>query len=192
MLVRRVRQTLQGPLRLHSVSNFTYIHVCIETNYFINSHEKTHSKLPGEPATEAKKFSEQCELCGKEMKTRGSLKYHLQITHGRQSENIKCTECDLIFTHRSAMSRHRNKVHYPDRYTCPTCGLSFGSSSEVARHSLKHEVEGRFPCEICGRKFKMECKLKAHIRWHKGEKPFGYVNFVNYSKARERRACLIN
>ena len=95
-----------------------------------------------------------CNLCGHRTYRKAYLKQHIELVHQKKTYNIKCTECDLIFVCQNRMIKHRNLVHFPDKYRCPTCHKSFATKTLMTRHMTVHDSEGQFECNECGRKLK--------------------------------------
>ena len=99
------------------------------------------------------------------------MKMHVEQVHQKKSDDIKCTECPLVFPLRSKMYAHRNAVHFPDKYRCENCLKSFPTAGRLKVHLFSHE-EGKYPCDICGKKLKRPNALEEHRRTHTGEKSF--------------------
>ena len=95
-----------------------------------------------------------CNLCGHQFGKKANLQQHVHLIHQKKSYNVKCTECDLIFVCHNRMIRHRNLVHFPDKYRCTVCRKSFANKTLMTRHMAVHDAEGHFGCEVCGRKLK--------------------------------------
>ena len=114
-----------------------------------------------------------CEHCGKNTyKTKTQLKNHIKFVHEKQSQDVKCTECPLVFPLRSKMYAHRNMVHFPDKHRCGTCLKTFGNANILQTHSLSHQDTKNFACDVCGKRLASANSLDEHKRTHTGEKPF--------------------
>ena len=114
-----------------------------------------------------------CEHCGKNtFRTIKELKDHIRFGHEKQSEDIKCPDCDLVFVRRHLMVYHQNQVHFPDKYKCGICLKSFGNAYGLRHHALFHEEMKKFACDVCGKRLSTGASLDEHKRTHTGEKPF--------------------
>lgn len=82
--------------------------------------------------------------CARKMKTRSSLKKHLQLVHG------------------------------PRNHVCAECGKAFPESSKLKRHFMVHTGEKPFQCTFkgCGKRFSLAFNLRTHVRIHTGERAF--------------------
>lgn len=77
-----------------------------------------------------------CPHCGKEIKSRTNLRYHIKLKH----ENNK-------------------------RFKCPDCGEAYQKNYQLIEHvSAKHTGEKLFQCEYCGDSFTRSWKRNDHIR----------------------------
>ena len=114
-----------------------------------------------------------CEHCGKNIfKSLGELKNHIRFVHEKQSQDIKCTECELVFARRHQMVNHRNLIHFPDKYRCSTCLKSFGTEFQLKKHSRSHQDIKNYGCDVCGKRLASSSSLIEHKRLHTGEKPY--------------------
>ena len=104
-----------------------------------------------------------CNICGHQTNRQAYLQQHVQLVHQKKSYDVKCTECDLIFVDHSRMLKHRNLVHFPDKYRCSVCQKSFATKTLMTRHMAVHDAEGQFECELCGRKVKKLDALRDRV-----------------------------
>ena len=131
-----------------------------------------------------KKLRGPCDQCGSFFKSLASLREHGKVVHEKKSLDVKCTVCDMIFTHRQNMQRHRTLVHYPDKFRCKICQRSFSCNMQLRRHGLVHTDERNFACDECDRKFKRRRDLDDHKMVHAGVKSFGcpYCSYTGTTK----------
>ena len=67
----------------------------------------------------------------------------------------------------------RTFMPQPSRtYTCHACQLVFTSRLEMLKHREIHPPKRRFPCELCDKSFQMKVQLEVHVRTHLGHKPY--------------------
>ena len=138
--------------------------------------------------TEEQRERFHCEYCGKNIfKTESDLKVHIRFVHEKQSQDIKCTECELVFARRYQMVIHKNLVHFPDKHRCSTCLKSFGNNDQLKKHSRSHQDIKSYECDVCGKRLASSSSLIEHKRLHTGEKPYP----CNYCPYRGLSSCLL-
>ncbi|XP_037982265.1 zinc finger protein 345-like [Motacilla alba alba] len=96
------------------------------------------------------------------------VKEHPQLPASRSENHAAntCSECGKIFSHKSALVKHR-KIHSGDRpHVCPDCGKGFIQRSDLAIHRRVHTGERPYGCPECGRRFSVSSSLLAHRRTH--------------------------
>jgi len=113
-----------------------------------------------------------CEICGKMCQSKCDLDKHVLTVHEKKSLDVKCCECDKVFINHGSMSRHKNLVHFPDRFKCGECKKSFGCPRSLKAHEIVHTGEKKFQCDECGRQFRRIGMLKDHKISHTGRKDF--------------------
>ena len=113
-----------------------------------------------------------CDKCGKMFQAPGQLRDHIQFFHEKKSLDVKCTECDMVFTSAQNRNRHRILVHYPDKYKCKTCQRSFSTPKLLQRHELVHSGRWDFSCDECDRQFTSKTNFDEHKRVLAGVKSF--------------------
>ena len=86
---------------------------------------------------------------------------------GRQ---VKCPDCDKIFSSAGNVSNHRKVAHKGVQYQCKICQRQFTTLQSLQDHSRKG-VCVKNKCEDCNQCFKTFPLLKAHRdQEHKGSK----------------------
>lgn len=152
----------------------------------LKMHERTH--LPDE-----EKYSHECDICGKRVVNKWSLKYHINTIHekaqhhfcqlcGRgfgnksnlrshlishSTENVQCEICGGNFKNRISLQSHR-KVHKPEhlrKFVCNICNKSFHNRNHLERHMISHSEVRSFKCpyQNCVNEYKWLKDLKNHI-----------------------------
>lgn len=142
---------------------------------------------------DAEKFAFECEICGKKMVNRFSLKYHISTIHEKEknhfchlcgrgfgnksnlrshlishsTENVSCDVCGGIFKNRVSLQSHK-KIHKPKhlrKFSCKTCNKTFHSQHHLSRHSIAHSDERRFKCPFpnCLNEYKWQKDLNNHL-----------------------------
>ena len=155
-------------------------------NCGLKSHLRTH--LPDE-----ERLAFECEICGKRMVNKFSLKYHISTIHemaknyfcylcGRgfgnksnlrshlishSTENVSCEICGGTFKNRISLQSHK-KVHKPKHllnFVCKTCNKGFHSRNHLMRHEIAHSDERGFKCPFanCLNEYKWQKDLNNHM-----------------------------
>ncbi|XP_042556032.1 zinc finger protein 473 [Dipodomys spectabilis] len=87
-------------------------------------------------------------------------------------KSLKCTQCGLMFTHRSSLTQHQRSHPTRKHFPCAQCGKTFRQSCSLSRHLRVHSGEKPHTCHHCGKAFAQRANLSRHERTHTGEKPF--------------------
>ncbi|XP_070495387.1 uncharacterized protein [Chironomus tepperi] len=140
-----------------------------------------------------------CELCDKTFVLKQQLRNHQRIEHDIQMEMYECDLCGKKLRYRHGVLYHMSKTHMKyleDKYECDICGKRFKLKESIRLHVKNHEsviecklcdkkvkrinlnvhmksvhvTERKFKCRICRTTFKTKECLKSHIRTH--EKSF--------------------
>lgn len=152
----------------------------------LKAHIRTH--LPDE-----EKFAYECEICGKRMVNKWSLKYHISTIHEREknhfchlcgrgfgnksnlrshlishsTENVSCEICQGVFKNRISLQSHK-KIHKPKhlrKFSCELCNKTFHNRNHLMRHMISHSDERGFKCPFpnCLNEYKWQKDLKNHM-----------------------------
>lgn len=86
-----------------------------------------------------KKHPQVCNICGRKLSSKGSLRLH-------------------------KLKKHEEKIEF----SCDLCNLKFDFQREVVRHrnSTHREKDGRFACQVCCKKYSEYHSLLLHIKTH--------------------------
>jgi hypothetical protein len=142
-----------------------------------------YQRNPVEQAETANNMYE-CEICKQKMKTKITLKQHMNNKHSsdpsvalqlkeiaaKKSLSLKCILCQKLFNTRQ-IKEHIRLMH-PEVSTDVKCGLcnqQFSNMSHLNRHKMMvHENLRKFQCEFCDFKTKLKETLKEHVKIHDG------------------------
>ena len=134
------------------------------------SHKKktTGRDLGGSVAAQS---SYPCDICGKILKERRSLKNHLEI-HTKESKRCETEEGLLNERIKSMMAK--STVHLPNlglARICKICGKE-GAWGDVRKHIEARHITGvTHTCNFCWKNYKSFSSLASHkSQTHKGEK----------------------
>lgn len=82
-----------------------------------------------------------CNICGKVCRTESRLNIH-QARHANDGENCKCDICERSFSSRSALKKHKLRIHRPLPHKCPYCHAGFEAHRYMAIHVKRaHEKD---------------------------------------------------
>ncbi|XP_063911182.1 zinc finger protein 62 homolog [Zophobas morio] len=88
-----------------------------------------------------------CDLCGKKVNSKTSLRDHLIMHSG--SKPIECKECGKGFALKTTLKAHM-RIHTGDRpYVCKECGKAFTQKTALTIHTRYHSGERPYVCDIC-------------------------------------------
>lgn len=113
-----------------------------------------------------------CLLCGKEIPSKGRMRFHLKLKH-RLGASFKCEFCNKVFPYKYTLEDHR-KTHTQEKtFFCDECGEGFIFSHKLNLHKQRvHMTEEekeklkKHKCHICGSAYVFESKLKIHMECH--------------------------
>ena len=125
------------------------------------------------------KFTEKCNICGKEFSAKVTLMNHVKYVHSDNRDH-PCTICEKKFKQRKDMRTHMLNIHginmykamygnfeCQDRFDCDMCDATFKYKKGLNAHvRLKHEnTSGKpssYTCDICPSVFKELKTLTSH------------------------------
>lgn len=121
----------------------------------LKKHKRTH--LPDD-----EKYCFECELCGKRLIDKFSLKYHIENVH-YGVKVAECKICNKTFAHRSNLRSHMIS-HSNEKIECKSCGKIFKNQISLQTHFKNFHKENlkRFTCEQCEKTFKSKVELLRH------------------------------
>lgn len=127
-------------------------------------HQKTHLAIE-------KREVFQCNICGKILSTRNTLKAHIGTIH-EENRSFACTICAKSFALKNCLKKHIKKVHLKSKeFKCNICQVFLSQASYLKRHKeLMHPSDGikiKYPCDVCSRTFSTPHSLRNHIQVHR-------------------------
>ena len=138
---------------------------CKHCNYTVNKltehrrHVATH-----------KDISHICDVCGKVLKTKVSLKHHKEFYH-KKSDSCVCDICGFTTSHQLWLKRHiKNKHQTEKKKICPLCEKAFRDKNTLEVHlDNKHPgtEEKKHFCQECGQGFMYQYSLTNHLYKHR-------------------------
>ena len=84
----------------------------------------------------------ECKVCEKLYITDEDLKKHMRTAHGKLKSDVhKCKECNLTFTSKTNLERHKHGLHSCKDFRCTLCGAGFSKKRGVVLHKkMIHRV----------------------------------------------------
>ncbi|KAK3100404.1 hypothetical protein FSP39_019331 [Pinctada imbricata] len=90
----------------------------------------------------------ECELCGKEFKTKNHLKQHFEV-HSEDRPFI-CNICGFAFKNKFHLTDHLRTHTGERKHTCDFCSMKFNRKHGLKRHMFRrHKSEIKFRCDVC-------------------------------------------
>lgn len=100
-----------------------------------------------------------CPKCWQKLISQESLDNHLESHKVLHS----CDECDLKFTKKYYVTRHKKRVHMVEKNKlCPVCGKRFLCMATLRVHYLTHAKVKPYLCNVCGFSFTQRSSMMLH------------------------------
>ncbi|BFZ01660.1 hypothetical protein BsWGS_04699 [Bradybaena similaris] len=120
--------------------------------------------------TDQKPFACDFEGCGKQLRTKESLRRH-QLSH-LGIKMFECSECKKKFSSNASLQEHMARHTGAKPLSCNVCGINFRQLAVLKRHIATHSDDKPFACGVCGKRFSMKVYVRSHMKIHTGERPF--------------------
>ncbi|KAK9512983.1 hypothetical protein O3M35_001281 [Rhynocoris fuscipes] len=106
-----------------------------------------------------------CQICGRVLSTRATLKEHMFIHSGEKP--FECQLCGRKIRHRANFIIHVQGHSLGQPHLCLTCGMGFSRKSELNSHiAAEHPEDRPYHCIICGLRFRSESRFHKHAVSH--------------------------
>ncbi|XP_044740458.1 zinc finger protein 260-like [Chrysoperla carnea] len=123
-----------------------------------------------------------CNLCGKLLASKLSLKQHQQhcqvkkekddkSSEDNEPKDFECETCNKKYSTKDALTRHKT-LHRKKPHLCTLCGKLLASKLSLKGHQLIHSGGKPYKCNVCNQSFRHKQHLTNHRRIHTGEKPY--------------------
>lgn len=150
-------EALSNHTNLHNSGTSFHCELCgkvFAQKYNLDIHTRTH--------TNERPYD--CDACDSKFKTTQQLQVHRK-THAEP--NIKCTDCDFMFTNENSMQIHRLKIHLKKKsFECDICDKTFANYSTLTNHTRTHTGEKPFKCSVCQKFFSDRSNFRKHQYTH--------------------------
>ncbi|ENN76716.1 hypothetical protein YQE_06781, partial [Dendroctonus ponderosae] len=133
---------------------------------------KEHYKLlhPGKRLRTSRFFGDvhPCDVCGKEFKSPGSLKDHIETHNSYYYCDICNHSTKKIVDHIVHMRVH----NINSNFQCLMCDFRTKDINEITEHATNHEDLLKYWCASCKKSFSILQHFQEHDNYHTGLKPF--------------------
>ncbi|XP_056631463.1 zinc finger protein 431-like [Diorhabda sublineata] len=103
-----------------------------------------------------------CDVCGKKIKNKDKLKFHLRIHSG--DKPFSCVICGKKFAKKDFLQAHM-PVHTGEKpFSCKDCGKTFAHRAPLWYHKKTHTGEKPNVCRFCGKGFISKPAMDSHTR----------------------------
>lgn len=113
----------------------------------------------------------QCEFCGRPCAGRQSLNSHKKRVH-LDLHSVMCDICGKKLTSKGSLKNHLLMHRGEKPFACEHCGKQFLSMNTLKIHRRTHTGERPHGCPYCEKRFTQRNSLVIHIRQHTGDRPF--------------------
>lgn len=106
-----------------------------------------------------------CEICGKRINRKDTMKDHLSFHAGKRHH--ACHLCTMTYYYKSNLSFHIKTVHFKKfPFSCTWCRKAFSRSGNYRLHMRTHTGERPYQCKSCGKAFTSSSNYKRHLKCH--------------------------
>ena len=179
--------TMPNALKNHRLNNHTVFpkrcddcgHICATTVIYKNHRTEVHNEWGGEDRTVP------CEICGKSLKNKYSLKLHVKLVHEKTAAEFPCDECGRVLKSKNSLEYHK-RVHtgeYPFR--CDECGNGYMTERKMMECKNTHAGVFRLHCPHCEYKTNKDKAYKRHLATHSQDRPYICPICTNHTTAHD-------
>ncbi|XP_067634182.1 transcription factor grauzone-like isoform X2 [Eurosta solidaginis] len=102
------------------------------------------------------------ENCDHWLKDERNLGRHIRRVHTAENKAMTCDECGRECKNKSALSKHKHRVHSGIVFTCEQCKKNFKRAIYLREHMAQHTGEILYKCPFCTRTFNSNANMHAH------------------------------
>ena len=152
---------------VEKVSNQYVCLICSFTTRFrqnLKRHEKTHKQGSANLPSAVGSYSETCDRCSKQFKTKRGLELHVHTRHLHQFR-FKCPVCSRGYNILSSYQGHLASHHQELKEKCSTCGATFLYKQSLKEHLKKNHpvtIKKKYVCHECNKEFSCRDTLIQH------------------------------
>ena len=106
-----------------------------------------------------------CTMCRMAFEDKDDLKKH----HHSDHTNSQCEVCNKSFATKKSLRKH-SYTHLEKQIKCSDCDQMFSFNSELEIHKIKHSTKPSFRCTVigCSKEYFRKSELMAHMVNHVG------------------------
>ncbi len=103
-----------------------------------------------------------CDICGRTMKNKDSLKSHMRKFHNK---TFTCAVCGMGFNREKALRKHEIDHTGINPEKCHICSKTFPGKAQLSKHvNVTHNEARNYACRICDKRFKQKSPRDRHER----------------------------
>ncbi|KAH7720144.1 Protein ZTF-16 a [Aphelenchoides avenae] len=132
-----------------------------------SSNEASAAASPAASVGESAKTVYKCDHCNFTTFMSQHIKSHMKTHERYEGKMFQCDVCQMQFSQRANMTRHRQRHNGVKPYECRYCQRTFFRKDQMQEHALKHVKSGDdFDCPIskCAGRFSQYTQLVAHLK----------------------------
>ncbi|XP_054737642.1 transcription factor grauzone-like [Anastrepha obliqua] len=102
------------------------------------------------------------EGCDRWFKDEDNVRRHIRRLHTKEEKAVQCDICGRESKNKSALSKHKRRVHSNIVFTCEECKKTFTRAIYLREHMTQHTGEILYKCPFCTRTFNSNANLHSH------------------------------
>ncbi|KAF7286020.1 hypothetical protein GWI33_008323 [Rhynchophorus ferrugineus] len=126
-----------------------------------------------------------CEICNKTFLQERYLRHHFQRIHLNGGQRFICDLCGKKVNSKRSLRDHMYIHQGIKPLACKECGKSFGLRTTLKLHIRTHTGQRPYHCTVCGKSFTQRSPLTVHMRHHTGEKPLENKKYYTRRKSKK-------
>jgi len=113
-----------------------------------------------------------CEICGKLVKNKYTLKQHVKLVHEKKKGEFACDQCGKVLKSKGSLDYHKRTHTGEFAYRCDECGRGHMRYDKMMECLAEHQGIHKYQCPHCEYKSNQLGYYKKHLTTHSDAKPF--------------------